>query len=471
MVYSVAYMMNFIKKYSIELICAGYAFVRIFSFFLYRFDLVLLQQLSALLIVVGFTYISTKRNDIGFVLILGEILFGGAGQFLILGEFILRTWMLFLFGCIWIIQKRYKGVSELFTKKEKIIVSSVLIVIAYAIMRGFLHKHQTGWVLQDAMLYLFILFIIPFKQYSKTISKFGQMFFDAFIYCTSVFSFVTFLIYSSGIGFLPDTYYHWFRNIVGGKITDLGNNFYRIVTSEQLLLVPIILILFSYLLHNISFKQNKKTWILFFLSLASIILNFTRIYFIAIIIGSFFLLSKKVWKKWLVVAMVAVVFSTSFLVGTSLVASGGDTTGLDLVGVKIASIARPSDDASGVTRMLLLPQIFEKIERYPILGSGLGISVQFIDPVKKEMITRTQFDWGYFEMITELGGLGVLVYMTFIFPLCIFLYKKKISSRLAVGYLAGIIALCIVNVTTPALFQGFGVLYLVGSGGIQKWPI
>jgi len=128
---------------------------------------------------------------------------------------------------------------------------------------------------------------------------------------------------------------------------------------------------------------------------------------------------------------------------------------------------------SGAIRMAMLPDIFRTITARPWLGSGLGTTVSYRDPTTQLIETRTQFDWGYFEMIAELGIFGTLAYLF----LLIVILRKGTRSAVAVdssvvhGLLAGAIALFIVNITTPALFQGFGVLYFVFLITMQKCKV
>ncbi|MEK7190009.1 MAG: hypothetical protein AAB666_03475, partial [Patescibacteria group bacterium] len=152
-----------------------------------------------------------------------------------------------------------------------------------------------------------------------------------------------------------------------------------------------------------------------------------------------------------------------------LMASRGQSMGWELLGVRMGGVTAPTDELSGAIRMALLPDIWRTIKLRPWLGSGLGTTVSFVHPVTKVLEIRPQFDWGYLEMLAELGILGTLAYVIF---LLIILYSlarvaysavglANSSNPLLKGLLAGGAALFAINITTPALFQGFGVLYFV----------
>ncbi|MCX6780650.1 MAG: O-antigen ligase family protein [Candidatus Magasanikbacteria bacterium] len=141
------------------------------------------------------------------------------------------------------------------------------------------------------------------------------------------------------------------------------------------------------------------------------------------------------------------------------VASRGQSIGLELLGVRVSGISAPTSDVSGAIRLALLPDIIRHIKARPLLGSGLGTTITYLDPVTQTNQIRTQFDWGYLQMITDLGILGTIAYLAFLIIIMYQFSRAHHNSPFARGLIAGAIALFVINITTPALFQGFGVLY------------
>ena len=82
-----------------------------------------------------------------------------------------------------------------------------------------------------------------------------------------------------------------------------------------------------------------------------------------------------------------------------------------------------------------------------------------------ETITTPHFDWGYLEMWAELGVIGALALLgLYIFTATLLIKKIKTAPDwhdFDVGLLAGIVALLVMNITLPALFHVFGILFLV----------
>ena len=110
---------------------------------------------------------------------------------------------------------------------------------------------------------------------------------------------------------------------------------------------------------------------------------------------------------------------------------------------------------------MLLPKIWEKIKQKPLLGNGLGDTVAVYSPVVKKEIITTQFDWGYLEIIDEMGIAGLLIWLSFIIYLLIAIFKKTINKIENKKYMLAMLgSLLVINITSPALFHVLGVVLL-----------
>lgn len=447
-----------------------YVLIRFLSLITYHHPLA--NQIIAGAAVIVFGYICLKNLKLGWLLLVGELLLDGAGHFFELQSLLLRTWWLGIFGLIWFIGKlKQKDFGVTLPRPILISLIGLGILVVWSIFNGFLHNHRTTNILQDAILFCFLMLIFPALEFGQETKKPLSTVIKTWIVGSMFFSGITFLIYSSGLGNLPDTYYHWFRNIAAGKITDLGNNFFRIVLPEHLFIVPIILVIVAYLIHQPTLSQaerpkNKKLWGLLLCSLFILTLNFSRIYFLALAAGLLVLAFKHPLKRWFVISTMTVLSSLIIFSFLSLSASRGQSMGLELLGLRVSGTTALQTDTSGAIRLAMLPDIFRQLKSTPWLGSGLGATVMYIDPVTKEVITRTQFDWGYLEMLAEMGIVGTTIFFLFFFTAIYRLARHAYSSintnpAFVRGLLAGAIALLIINITTPALFHGFGILYIV----------
>lgn len=455
--------MPLLSKHLTALLVLAYTGVRVLS--LLTYENVLTNAIVASLLIVGFAGITIKNRLAAWVIVVAELLLHGAGHFFELGGLNLRTGFLGIFAILWLFDRLRDHSFPRPRRSIQITLAIFSIFLGIAIIRGFFFDHATKQILQDAMLFFFFFLFFPALEYPLAQSQALARVTRAYVAGSAVFSAITLAIYATGLGTLPDTYYHWFRNVASGKITDLGNHFFRIVLPEHLLVVPIILVIASYLMRT---PKAKHLWIVMSLSLFTLALNFSRIYFLALAAGFIVLVYRQSLRRWLTVSALAATSLLIIFMATHSLASRGASLGLELLGVRSAGISSPTTDVSGAIRLALLPDIIQTINEHPWLGSGLATEVEFLSPVTNSVERRTQFDWGYLELIAELGTLGTLSYLallgTILYHLGQLAYSRHSGAPdnqlpLLRGLFAGALSLFVINLTTPALFQGFGVLY------------
>jgi len=452
------------SKNLFTILLTAYIIVRVLSFLSYYQPAI--NAIFAISFIIGFVYICIKNLSFAWALFVIELLLDGVGHFFEFQSFILRTWFMGIFAVIWLYKKiKQKDFHISLPRPLLILMVLYTIAIFWAVLQGFLQGNHTMYILQDAVLYFFLFLFFPTQEKNNLLQTHFFTILKVFIIGSAIFSLVSFVIYSSGFGHLPDWYYHWIRNVSGGKITDLGSHFFRIVSAEHLFIVPILLVLSAQCIYK---QQTTLWWLLFFASSFIFITNFTRIYFLAYIIGLCVLAYRYSFKRWFISSLFIGISIMLIFFSTHFIASRGQDIGLSLLGLKVAQSTQAEPDMSSAVRMALLPNIFSTIRTHPIRGSGLGTEVQYNDPISNKIVSRTQFDWGYFEMIAELGLIGFMICILFLLNIAYYLFLCAYKANLNVkkipllrGLFAGFISLFIINITTPALFQGFGVLYVV----------
>ncbi|MDD4476798.1 MAG: O-antigen ligase family protein [Patescibacteria group bacterium] len=453
------------KSKQITIFLVIYFLIRIFSYY-FGPDTPLfaanpINSIAAIFILATAVYFLFKKPEIGWLIIAGEILLGGGGNFFAVHGVSLRVLLLVASLSIYSLQKiQSKKVKTSLEENKKIVFLFLLLMLSACVSaaRGYFLGNDIPLIISDLIPYLFLLYYFPLRELWNS-QKFKNTAMNALyaaIIGNAVFALFTFFGFGGGLFALQDSYYHWFRDVAGGKITDLGLNFYRIILNEQLLLTPTLLLF----LHKIIKKQYDDKKIVFFsvFSLLSILsINLTRVYVLALFIGLLFLFNKQNWKRWLAVSVA--VFFSFFLIFTFLhsVASRGQSLGLELFGLRLQSIAAPRVEESSMSRMLLLGPILEKIKARPIFGSGLGDTVTAYSPVFKKEITTQHFDWGYLEIIAEMGAVGFAIWILFIIFIFNAVNHYPYSKRFFISALA---AMLVINITSPALFHIFGIVFL-----------
>lgn len=406
-------------------------------------------------------YLLIRKNIWGWGLVALELILGGAGGFLSLGPLSLRTCLLFVSMAIFDAQKAMAGE---YIKKLKhnlpvtLGLAVLFIVVGASALNGYLAGHELKAVFSDTVPYLFLLYYYPLRD-ALGQDKFKKIIWSALpaaILGNGIFILFTITGFSVGFFTLQDSFYHWYRDVALGKITEVGLGFYRLVLNEQLLLAPLIL----YFLYRLINKKNKL-WIDFSLLSALLFilsLNLTRSYLLGLAVGALFLLNKINWKRWLIFSATtlfafAVIFTTTHLLTTR-----GQSLGWEIFGLRLQSVVQPQIEESSLSRMLLLPKILEKIQSAPLLGSGLGDVITVYSPTFKKDIATSHFDWGYLEIWTEMGIIGLVVWGVWI---TIFLRQIWLRKDQTKYYLfSALVALLIINITSPALFHVMGTIFI-----------
>jgi O-antigen ligase len=452
------------EKKQFFLFFAAYFLIRIFSFFFNPPTPLLAGSIvntaTALLILFLSVYWIAKKDVRGWLIIAGEILLCGSGNiFSVLGVS-LRTLLLGASIFIFLYQTiKENDLKNIFVFKLPNI--AIFFLLDWAIISAVLgayHGHALSLVISDFIPYLFLLYYFPLAKLLKNdlFNKTAFNLLTAAFLANAVFIFFTYLFFTFGWAQMQDGYYHWFRDVAQGKITPLGFNFYRLVLNEHLLLIPLIL----FFIYQNMRRPNRLYDICIIAGALLVSLNLTRIYFLALIAGFIVLFSRKEFKQWFLNTAILLSCVFIFFTGFYLIASRGVDPGWSLFGFRVSSIALPEIEYSSFSRMLLLPQILYKIQLAPVLGHGLGDTVTIRSGhILGSGITTSHFDWGYLEILSESGAVGLILWLIII----VYAWRsaKKNTGDYRPLFKAILAALLVTNITSPALFHVFGILTIV----------
>ncbi|MBP6859917.1 MAG: O-antigen ligase family protein [Candidatus Magasanikbacteria bacterium] len=407
-------------------------------------------------------YFLLKKDIRGWLIIAAEIILGGAGSFLEINGIALRTLLLISSLGIFLYHTIKEKKYTLFLENKTIfyLLTGLLITTAISVFHGFYFHHAPHLIIADTVPYFFFLYYFPLKQLLQS-EPFRRITFGMILSAiigNCILMYITLVGFSSKLLVLQDNYYHWFRDIASGKITEYGFNFYRIVLNEHLLLIPLLIFFISRII--VDKKTNEATTllhkILFGVTgalVAILAVNLTRIYILALGVGLLFLFSKTNWKRWFVVSTATVIGFIIIFTTAHLATSRGKNLGWEFFGLRLQSITAPQTEESSLSRVLLLPKILEKIKNHPVLGNGLGDTVTVYSPVFKQNITTPHFDWGYLEIIAEMGMLGLLIWLSLV------AYALRLIAK-QYGLPAALLALLVINLTSPALFHVMGIIFI-----------
>ena len=427
----------------------------------------LVQAVLVFIFILIFGVIYYKNQTAAWYIILGELLLGGAGHFFEFFGLSLRTLLFISFILLWTIQTIASGQNPLnqFPRRLYSLLAGFGGFVVLSVFLGLTNQHGLKAVVSDFIPYAYFLLVFP--AYHILQKKSGQAYLvrllTVFLIGSALFALYTFIVFSVNLEFLQSPYYKWFRDIALGKITDLGGGFWRVVVPEHLLVAPLTVLIASLLMRR---EKNHPLWYALLLpALLILALNLSRAYLLGLVGGILLLKLRHGLKRWALVGGGTILLFIALFSSINLISSGGQTAGLDILGVRLGGLTRPATETSATLRAALLNPIFKMIGQHPWLGSGLGSRLIFIHPKDGRQFISQHFDWGYLEMWVELGLAGTLAYLILIGAIALALIKKIRSAPdyidFYVGLLGGLAALLIINVTTPALFHVLGVFYLV----------
>ncbi len=447
-------------------LAVGYILLRAISFALAQFPLVQALLVFVLLITLGMLFF--RSEEYAWIMIISELFLGGAGHFLEFYGLSIRTLLILVFLILWIgftlmyPERRHRlrlphGLFYLFIP--------VFIWITFASFWGLIQGHSIVAVIQDGIPFLFLLFLLPSYHLFKR-AQTRDFFIRAvivFLICGALWSLLAFLLFRTGFVELHDPFYNWFRDFGMGKITTVGDYFFRIVLPEHLLIAPLLIIIASLLMRD---ERHHHMWrFLFIAGSVTLALNMSRAYILGLVVGLFILFYKHKMRRVIKVSLWSIgMFLASFFI-IILLSSGFRSFGLEIIGIRAASITSPLVEQSTATRVSLLPPILELINRHPLIGNGIGASFAYTDPISHERTMRRHFDWGYHELIAELGIIGTAIYLFTLLSIILLLvtHTRSLSDYhdLHVGLLGALFSLLIITITSPAIFHVFGIFFIV----------
>ncbi len=438
-------------------------------------------QLSALVFAaaaVAAFVIAFKNLEWGIYLLFGELFFGSRGHLLdykigpmlisVREVIFVAVFLAWAYALLRQKEWNYKTYLAKFGWQYWLLLA----VVFAAILHGLLAHNGTGNVVADATAYLF-LGIVPAVW--STVRSRQQLenllrILAAALIVITLKTLLLFIWFSFALGGVA-TLYHWVLSQNIGEITgEVGTPSRVFLPSQFYALVGLFIF---------AFASEKKNWWVIAAAILAVILSLSRSFWLGGIVaaafaaGVFLFFNLQEWWRFMKLGGVIVLIAVLELAGLfALTRLGGG----QLTGTISNRINAPSQDAAGSARLFLLPELLQNIQKAPLLGQGLGYEVTYtsflpdkITPSNPQgQITNYRFEWGYLDLWLKLGFLGLVVYLLFIAR--IFQRGWKLLAAvpsafgLSLGFLCGLVAMLILNLTTPYLNHPLGVGFLILAG-------
>lgn len=458
--------------------------------------------------------LSWKKLEWGIYIILTELFIASKGYLFSwpIGNknISVRLGIFLVFFLVWLI-KAIKN-KDLSLKKINLFWPYLifLITIFAGALLGYLKGNGLVNIFYDWNGYLYFGLVFAFFVALKNWQKLQDVFqiFFASLLAMGIKTIFLLYIFSHHLGNLTHLY-RWVRLTGVGEITLMSNNFYRIFFQSHVYylfaFVIIAILLIRFRQKELGRKEYFGLIFLWLLSLIVLIISYSRSFWLGLIIAFCLLLIwllfyEKVKFFQLIKILSLLIFS--FLLSIAFIwliinfpfpNPKRTITFSSLIEERTEIEKEP---AAG-SRFALLTPLKNKILTSPIIGSGFGATVTYKteDPRALEtnpngLYTTFTFEWGYLDILTETGLIGLSVYLFLLFKIFWNGYKNKITPKespmgknlkslsrvqteglkiknysifdyVQIGLLLSFLVLLTVNFTTPYLNHPLGIGWIM----------
>lgn len=484
--------------------------VDIVSFFVYPYPL--LNSIAFLLIFVCFFVVTYKDESLAFAYLIAELVVGSLGYIfaweifgprvsLRLGLFLIV--ILFWFIRHFDIQALVKNIQSSWLYR---FMALYVLVIAYGVVRGIAMGNSFSLIFSDMNGYLYIALLpisLDIIQTPDKAQRLMQSIRLALMYISIKVLIFLYIFSHPMIESVERYVYRWVRDTGLGEITrvSLESTFHRIFLQSQIITLYItgLLVILMFVvykrqsLYAIYKEYTRYVW-LFVLMLSSIIVSFSRSFWVGLIIVAFgfvvygvVLVIRKVqsWRSFfgvLFLNSVGVCISITLLL--SIANFPFPQPGMFGFG-DITERAKSSfqDEAAVSSRWNLLGPLKEEIIQQPFWGTGFGTTITYEsnDPrIKNESnpsgaYTTSTFEWGYLDTVTEVGVFGLLaqllLYGYILLITGMYMMRSKDATRYVyAGSALGLSSLYAVHFFSPYLNHPLGLGVLIIHLIIIRYP-
>ncbi len=377
----------------------------------------------------------------------------------------------------------------------------LFVFIGWGLMWGLIRGNAFQNVFFDFNAWLYFGLIFPLIDVIKSREQIEDILqiFTAAIVVIIIKTFFLLYVFSHGLEVAMYPLYRWLRQFLIGEITLLDSGFYRIFFQSQIYVLIGFFIFVTFLI----WKQKSPSpqpppieggeveknplpsegerggyWLLVIGSLGSILISFSRSFWVGLAFGLlalliFLIIYKFSFKKILKIGLCGLaVLLISFATILITVKFPYPTPSKISWGSMLEERLTDLSEAAVRSRWDLLPPLCKAIIKHPIIGSGFGTTVTYksSDPRALQFnptgeFTTYAFEWGYLDIMLKIGLAGLLVYLLLIVQIWRSGWRLGQSwDFLPFGLLLGILALLATNFFSPYLNHPLGIGYLMLCG-------
>jgi O-antigen ligase len=454
----------------------------IFAWILPEFNLV-----TFLVILVVTLVLSLKKLEYGIYIAIVELIIGSFG-YLFAFEYHstlipIRIGIFTIVMFAWLIDVyRNGGLNEYFKKLKEFKFFKYYLALAIVLIWGFvwalIRGNNFGSIFLDFNNWLFFLYLLPLISLSKNKEfwvNLKPVMLGALSWLILKTIILLYIFSHNFIWALPELY-RWVRDTRIGEITQMSNNFYRIFIQSQIF--ALLAFFVSLPLYQKSKGVFNKYFFLILISLAAVIISWSRSFWLGLIAGLFFYLiyliySRAKFKQYLIVSGKSIIVAAFALLIILITINLPPKISGESLGSLLAKRTTVIE-AAGNSRLNMLKPLGLAIADHPIIGSGFGTEVTYrsVDPRvlyatagASGSYTTYAFEWAYLDQILKVGLAGLIIYLLLIYKVIQALLKKvkdkSDNYEFYLGLSIALLALLSVNIFTPYLNHPLGIGFIL----------
>jgi len=436
----------------------------------------------AFFVILGLALILTlEKLEYGLYILLAELFIGSKGYlfYFDLGgtSVSLRIALFLIVMAVWL----YRRIEErdfklLLNKWYWILFAFIVWGFIWGLLRG--NSFQNLFFDFNGWLYFGIIFpLVDVIKSREQIENVLQIF-TAAVTVIIIKTFFFLYVFSHGFEVAVLPIYRWLRQFLIGEITLMPSGFYRIFFQSQIYLLIGFFIFSAFLIWQN--KKDKRCWLLAIGSLTSVLISFSRSFWVGLAVGLLALLVILIIQKFSLgkivkiglagLAILVISLSATFATAQFPFPEPGKISFSSMFSDRLTDL----DEAAVRSRWDLLPPLGQAIIKHPIIGSGFGTTVTYksSDPRAIQVnpggiFTTYAFEWGFLDIMLKIGLAGLVVYLLFIAKIWRSGWLLGQSGEfISFGLLLGLAALLATNFFSPYLNHPLGIGYILLCGVI-----